>query len=605
MALQPELVGIADQQFFIANVMKDCPAKTVIRELLQNAIENSAESGGKIEWFKELWNGTPKLGLYNEGPAMTHDDLFNKMQIASTSKILSFTANFGQGAKMSAGKASPYGLLYRSCKDGKVYEVWLQVIDLPDGTQQLVMRPQYDEYDEEEVIVKQVTDEAFNRGRDLNLEWTEAILLGRSAEDDTLNGHFLGEKDVPWLIRLIAERYYEFPTGIEVHNGSVTAEKRKPEERYCSSLSEILSRPTYTSKQETVSINHPFFGHISLVYGRMTGSPKERKGGGWVIAGISGGSHVCLVYKGEIYDYKKTWVYQQGAYGFSGISEDYYVHILISPTAPVRNNNHRTVIETADKEAIPLTCLHFADLVRAHRPQWVLDDIRERFNPDMTGSLHERLRKAAKQYMAYVSQPVVAKEGFDFGNIELGYNNEHGGIPAPPTPGPKPPRPPEPQLDGPILRPRRGKKTERPRPDTINVEFRPEESVEWYEGMQGRAAAYDVHANTLWLSSQFDGYQRLKAWVDQEWIEEEDNRAAQKCLNEEYCYHAGLYAIGALTFRGVVTWRPEEWQKGLTPEAFSCLMLDVKQEIPKAIKAKMGRHTNRGLRNRQEEALNA
>lgn len=210
---RPEPVSISNPGFFIANVMKDCPANTVIRELLQNAIE--ACDGGRIEWFVADWHGQPKLGLFNEGSGMDHLELTERMNIASSGKELGHYENFGQGAKMSAAKASPYGLIYRSCKHEMVHQIWLQVQDQPGGNKLLVKVPQTEWCEDDDghmvqeaVIVKNVTDDAMHRGRQIDTEWTEAILLGRSEEDNTLDGSFLGASGALWLMAAINHRFY-------------------------------------------------------------------------------------------------------------------------------------------------------------------------------------------------------------------------------------------------------------------------------------------------------------------------------------------------------------------------------------------------------------
>ena len=71
-AAHSELLQYRDQAFAIHHLIADCPPGTVIRELTKNAEENAGlmEPPGRIEWFTEMVEGVPKLGLYNEGPGM-------------------------------------------------------------------------------------------------------------------------------------------------------------------------------------------------------------------------------------------------------------------------------------------------------------------------------------------------------------------------------------------------------------------------------------------------------------------------------------------------------------------------------------------------------
>jgi hypothetical protein len=192
---------------------------------------------GRIEWFRDYWHGFPKLGLYNEGRGMSAEELNERMDIASTGRPsgLGFDRNYGMGAKMSAGAASPFGLLYRSCKDGAVSEIWLQVQDQPDGGKLLVKVPQQD-IDGELEVVRDVTDEALDRGRSLEYDWTEAILLGRNEEDDTCSGAFLGMDSALWLQQLINRRFYSLPEGIVIRNTTVTSSRSDDNQRHAYGL---------------------------------------------------------------------------------------------------------------------------------------------------------------------------------------------------------------------------------------------------------------------------------------------------------------------------------------------------------------------------------
>lgn len=589
---RPEPVLIDNPGFFVTNVMKDCPAKTVIRELLQNAIEACREAGGgKIEWFAERWRGVTKLGLYNEGQGMSMDELNRRMNIANSGKGLGFDRNFGQGAKMSAGKASPYGLVYRSCKSGLVYEIWLQVRDQPDGGKLLVKVPQYDTYDEEEVVVRQVTDAALDRGRPLSHDWTEAILLGRTEDEDTLTGAFLGESSSLWLTTLIARRYYRFPEGITVQNVSVTS-SREPERRSARALAETLALESYTHRQEPVQVQSETLGPITLVYGKLAGHAKHRKSGSWYAAGLSGGTHLCLVYKDEIYHFDQRWGYRAGAFGFSGISEDYYVHVLLDDRAPVMNNNHRTEIVTKDSETAVLTCDDFATMIREHRPAWILDDIQAKMDTDISGNVHERLQKIAEQLR--IDVPIATLDpglGHELGVVEIDRGEEPGGSRSPH------PHPQTPQPNGRFSRPGIGRRTNRPRPETLQVYFiDPDTMPGTLEGLVGRAGYYDEGDNHLWLSREFGVYETLKAWVDQEWPTIEEHGVAMSIMDEEYSVFAGSYAIGVLSFRGHESWSPDEWKQGLTQEALSFHMRDPLRHVQNRLRTRLNRRFNRGLR---------
>jgi hypothetical protein len=592
MATSPTLanavpVGIGNESFFITAVMKDCPVHAVIRELIQNAIEASGP-GSRIEWFAFEWEGTPKLGLYNAGAGMSPEELELRMNIASSGRRLGYDANFGQGAKMSAGAASPYGLVYRSCHQGRVSELWLQVRELADGNKILVKVQRYDPLAEAAVVVRNVTEDALKRGRSLDTDWTEAILLGRSPGDDTLTGDFLDESGSNWLISLIAQRYYAFPPGIVISNASVVAQRqRKDTYRNGRSLSELLSEPHYSARSEAVSVMHPTFGEIVIIYGKLAGVTSERAGGPWYAVGLERGTHVCLVWKNEIYALDKAWAFRAGAYGFAGSSEDFYVHILLSDDAPVRNSNHRTAI--TDIHATILDAIDFADEVKTHRPAWVVAEIQDRLSQYSSDTVQARLQRLVNSLAdekAKVAQPALepATDGPEPGVTEWGSGPQPRG-----DEGPSNPR--TPKEEGPRVEPGRGRKSTRERLAALQVYFKNEQdNPSWYEIMEGKAGAFDWTDNTLWLSLKFSTYHHLKAWVDEQWgSEPEQHGFASNTLDNEYCYRAGSFAIGALLFRGAKGWKEQELSRMLDAVSISCHMRDPGRELQRTIRTTVAR----------------
>ncbi len=128
-----ETLKFQNVEFAIHHLIEDCPAHTVVRELIKNAEENATllSPAGKMECFQEKVLGVRKLGFFNEGPGMSAEDLRRLMDMASTGKTLGTSDNFGQGGKVSGLKVSPRGLVYRSCKDGRVCQITLAAESRP------------------------------------------------------------------------------------------------------------------------------------------------------------------------------------------------------------------------------------------------------------------------------------------------------------------------------------------------------------------------------------------------------------------------------------------------------------------------------------------
>jgi hypothetical protein len=386
-----------------------------------------------------------------------------------------------------------------------------------------------------------------------------------------------------------------------VRNATVTTLRSASESRNARGLFSVLKEPAMTERRESVIVVHPYFGNVEIVYGRLRGTAKERRGGPFAAEGIPGGSHTCIVYKDEVYDFDDKWFLNHaGANGFSGICEEYYVHIHLSNSAPVRNNIHRTAIKTRDSHRDLIKCADFCNYVRENRPQWVLDEIRTRQESSSSGKLQDRIKKLAELFKAKLDTPVVKPEsGGDPGVIEIDRGNGDGG--EGPGRGGQTPR-----EDGRQTLRGRGKPQPRPRPETVMAIFRDKDlHPGWYEELEGRAGNYDKADNTISLSRDFCEYQRLKTWINQAWPSSEENGIAQQILDEEYCYFAAVYGVGALSFRGNEDWTPDEWEKGLTKEAISTYLRDPSGVVEAAVKKKVNQHLNSRVRERAAEVVHA
>ena len=230
-----EQIKYLNQGFAIHHLIDDCPAHTVIRELTKNAEENAClqPKPGRIEWFVEKLRGANKLGLYNEGPAMSANELSKLMDMASTGKTLGTEQNYGQGAKVSGLKVSPAGIIYRSCKDGCVNQIMLAA-ERPAGADYPVyvkVRVNVAEPGAPEFLdtVTDVTDRyRLRKDRSLDEDWTEVLLIGRDAGHDTVAELLPDARGTNWLIRHINQRFYQFPKGVEVCNADLTSGQKNP-----------------------------------------------------------------------------------------------------------------------------------------------------------------------------------------------------------------------------------------------------------------------------------------------------------------------------------------------------------------------------------------
>jgi hypothetical protein len=99
------------------------------------------------------------------------------------------------GAKVASLPSNQRGIRYRSCKLGRVHEV---ILCKRDGIYGRLRRyhPETSEYLE----VIDVTDIAVTEGRTLQHDWTEVVLLGNQADQDTVRRPMAGNLPLSSLL---------------------------------------------------------------------------------------------------------------------------------------------------------------------------------------------------------------------------------------------------------------------------------------------------------------------------------------------------------------------------------------------------------------------
>lgn len=110
------------------------------RELTMNSIEaitRAAVKKGLIHWgidpvYKKK-HGVEKLMIVDNGDGMTPGEMeshLGTLAIEGGNKNHGETGNFGVGGKISSLKQNPYGVMYKSKKNGKCYQM---IISSSDG----------------------------------------------------------------------------------------------------------------------------------------------------------------------------------------------------------------------------------------------------------------------------------------------------------------------------------------------------------------------------------------------------------------------------------------------------------------------------------------
>jgi hypothetical protein len=154
-----------------------------------------------------------KLSIWDTGDGMTGEEMVEYINhLASSSGVQALDRNFGVGAKITAGVANPAGLIYTSLKNGEVNQIhfWRD--------------PETDEYGIRPYLLR---DGTYHHWRKLKLgvlpkeivaagHGTMVTLLGRTADQNTMEAPEGAVGGVRWLVRYLNRRFLKFPAGMTV-----------------------------------------------------------------------------------------------------------------------------------------------------------------------------------------------------------------------------------------------------------------------------------------------------------------------------------------------------------------------------------------------------
>ena len=205
---------LENSTYLVEKLASECAPLQYIRELTVNAFQaiekrQETENGhaGEVIWDVDwLWleeSDVYKLQISDNGTGMTGAEMDQFIRkLSSSGREQSLTANFGLGAKITAGVVNPAGLIYKSWVNDKgAYVVFhhdavankygLRHLQLPDGTTGRWA----------ELISDAKCDPIDTCG-------TAVTLAGTSDVDNTMKGGA-----IKWLIYYLNTRFFEIPQG--------------------------------------------------------------------------------------------------------------------------------------------------------------------------------------------------------------------------------------------------------------------------------------------------------------------------------------------------------------------------------------------------------
>jgi hypothetical protein len=582
---------VADEDFLVASLIERCPKTMMVRELMMNALEaaRSAPLGRRLVEISAMdVDGSRKLTIWNTGTGMDAGELLKICNIASSlGKEKSLTGNFGMGAKVASLPSNQRGMRYRSCKNGHVHEV---ILCKRDGIYGRLRRVDPDSNEFFEVV--EVTDIAKDDGRQLSEDWTEVVLFGNTAEQDTVSDPYCGnpEQDTQWLATYLYHRFYRLPDGVKVTllEGTHKLDGRRQFEP-------IPARVRHFEKSESVELTNGIKVHYlyDAPYDKATGASHNRSISGAVASAVS---TCAVIYKNEMYDLKKgrNWTFDAPIFGIPFGAKHISVHVEVPDDFSVVPDAYRQFLRHGAGEQPHVQTGDFAEIVRDHRPQWLIELIHS-FAPDTTTSdeIRDELQRLLNQLRVRRVSPKVASDGSTLVSPGAGAGAtsssgaaEGGGSSTART---KP-------ADLSILptgakRAEMFKNLERA-PEIIPLTT-PEEIDE--KGLKGRAARYVLEAGQLFVNMLYPAISEMQAQLEAEYADANDLDLMRSLCKQNaettMILRVGRRVVFALAKQMNKEWDQKAIETAASPESLSMAaddfgdsMQNVRRAIGKALR---------------------
>jgi hypothetical protein len=546
---------VANEAFLVSSMIERCPKTMMIRELVVNGLEAAAlgaQGQRQVVIGLRMHEGVRKLRIWNTGPGLSAAELLQITDLASSlRKQNSLDQNFGMGAKVASLPSNRHGLRYRSCADGRVSEV---VMGYRGGTYgRLRIGPEHAE-------VIDATETCLAEGDyDLSLDWTEVLLCGNSADQDTVAAPYGTTLKVApdWMGAYLENRFFRLPHDVSLTLMPAIWGGAAP--RAMVGLDDRRGEFGRTETRITPS------GLKIHYYYDPPESESTKSAKGAIAASASRGA---IVFRDELYDVRSgdSWLQDAPNYGvpfgakyvsiFVEMPHDY----LVWPEAyrqflRFRGNDQRQV-HTSD----------FSALVRNYMPAWLAEIIRS-FGPgqanyldDISDELRALLASLGVQPTAQAGVPGAPGRPTSAAETKRKPPNETDAKKPQ-----RPPPPPKPRL--PVF--------ERP-PEIIGLRT-PEQINE--RALEGRAAKFYPQSHQIFVNLAYPAVQQMVSALLAEaevslGVNGEDARrlatetaewVLTKRISRAVVYSLSKKALG---------WRPEEVSRSQSAESLSLVADD-------------------------------
>lgn len=558
----PSLIAplrVANEAFLVSSMIERCPRTMMIRELVVNGLEAAAlAAAGKrqVRIDARQRDGARKLRIWNTGPGLSAAELLQITDLASSlRKENSLDQNFGMGAKVASLPSNQHGLRYRSCAGGRVSEV---VMGYRQGTYgRLRIGP-----DGSEVIDATAVCEA-EGDYDLSIDWTEVLLGGNSAAQDTVVEPYGASLKVPpaWMAAYLENRFFRLPHDVSLVLMPAIWGGAAPR-----AMLGLDDRRDEFGRTETRIT--PSGVKIHYYYDPPDGeSTKSAKGA--IAASASRGA---VVYRDEIYDLRSedNWLQDAPNYGVPFGAKYVSIFVELPSDYLVWPEAYRQFLRFRGNDQRQVRLTDFSALVRSYMPAWLAEIIRS-FGPGQAQYLDE-ISHELKSLLADLNVKPQQQAPIP-----------GGAVPPKPTAAAKPQAPHEVAPEGGQTRkptPPTPPKPQPPvfeRPPEIMGLRTPEQVKE--RGLEGRAARFYPQSHQVFVNLSYPAVQQLSAALLADSplqggaLEEDGRRIATETAEWALTKRISRAIVYTLSKKGL-GWRPDEVARSQSTESLSLVADD-------------------------------
>lgn len=556
---------IANEGFLVAATIERCPRQMMLRELVMNAVEASAgaEDGEALVRIgaREI-DGVPKLCIWNTGRGLSQEELLKISDLSSSLfKSVGLDGNFGMGAKVASLTSNKLGLRYRSCKDGKVSQIILGQRNGIYG--RLVQREEAGSFSEVLDVTDVVKAEAL---RDLSKDWTEVLLMGNSAEQNTVTDPYDGDpaQSKGWVEETLGHRFLKIDPRVRVRiEPEVTGNGRTM--AFAAEFSKsIFDRITTVTLEDGVKLHYAY---------RDPGSDKPASRFSMVGIGMVG-------YRNEVYALTpaRRWALEAPTYGFTFAARNCSVLVELPESYPVHAEQYRQFLRFSAGDQRQVQVADFGEIIRENIPAWLKAIIASMMpdNGDYISEIKEELQQLMAQ-LGITDQTVLTRKPAPKAEPvpdEAAAEDKPETVPPEEAEAKDPKDKPEKAKEPPP--PPAPRQPRLPTPPEIILVDDDEDIID--KGLGGRVARFYPNLRQLFVNARYTAFARMTVQLTEEFADLVDRPTAeqQAKLTAEWAIvrrltRALAYSLG----KAKLGWSSEDVKRVQSPEALSLLVDDV------------------------------